>query len=280
MKHRRRPYRTMQYSFDAPAADVVLRAQDGTQFRVFRQILVTASPFFHLMFSLPQPSSELASDIPVIDVSESADVLDALLRLVYPVVDPPLDTLDAVSDVLDAAMKYDMPAAIAVLRRLLVSTPYLDKAPTRVYAIACSHGLEEETRIASAYTLKVNVLDCPLHEDLRLITAYDYQRLLNLHRSRAEAAVKLLVVDEDVKCVQCSSGMYGTICPPRWWCSFEERARKELRSRPITDVVFSMEFLSQSATLTGCQRCTGSVLDSHEFLSDLKRRIDELPNTV
>jgi len=267
--------------FQVADADVVLRSMDNVDFRVYRCILCEASPFFKDLFTLPQPPSKGGGelDAPVIDVSEDAEVLDALLKLVYPGTDPKLDTLDAVSKTLAVAMKYEAVRAIETLRRLLITPSFLQEAPLRVYAIACRFDLEEETRIASRHTLRTNILDAELSEDLKYITAYSYHRLLNLHRRRAQAALGVLQLEDDVKCMQCSASHYGALSPPRWWTDFERRARDELSVRPTTEVIFSMEFLAKSAN-TGCQRCPGSILDSHPFLQRLKERIDELPSTI
>ena len=133
----------------------------------------------------------------------------------------------------------------------------------------------------------MNILDCPLSEDLKHITAWSYHRLLDLDRRRATAA--LAALDEavsppgegesEVKCAQCTASHYGSLCPPRWWLEFARRAREELRVRPTSEVVFSMRFLAESSH-TGCQRCPGSILESHAFLERLKDRIDALPSTI
>ena len=44
-----------------------------------------ASPVFETMFCLPQPETETERSLPVCDLSEDANTLEALLRLVYPV---------------------------------------------------------------------------------------------------------------------------------------------------------------------------------------------------
>lgn len=271
------------YYFQAADADIVLRSVDNIGFRVYKCILAEASPFFRDLFTLPQPSPSSKGggevDIPVVDVSEDAEVLDALLRLVYPGTDPKLDTLDAISQALAVAMKYEAVRPIETLRRLLVTPSFLEVAPLRIFAIACRFDLDEEARIASRYTLRTNILDSELSDDLKYITAYQYHRLLNLHRRRAQAALKVLQLEDDVKCMQCSASHYGAVSPPRWWTDFERRAREELSVRPTSEVIFSMEFLSKSAN-TGCQRCPGSILDSYAFLQRLKQSIDDLPSTI
>lgn len=264
--------------FDACDADVILRSSDDIDFRVYRCILSEASPFFKDLFTLPQPPQK-ETDIPIIDVSEEAAILGTLLRLIYPGMDPVLDSLDVVSAALAVAMKYEAVRAIETLRRHLVSPSYLQESPLRIYAIACRFDLDEEARIASRFTLRTNILDAELSDDLKHITAYSYHRLLNLHRRRAQAALGTLQLETDVKCMQCSASHYGALCPPRWWSDFERRARDELAIRPTSEVIFSMEFLSKSAN-TGCQRCPGSIFDSYAFLQRLRKKIDELPSTI
>ncbi|PCH40796.1 hypothetical protein WOLCODRAFT_24271 [Wolfiporia cocos MD-104 SS10] len=266
--------------FQFDDADIILRSAtpDATDFRVHKCILAVASPFFRHMFTLPQAQCADA-DIPIVEVSETRTALETLLCLVYPMPKPSIDTLDELTAVLTAAAKYDMIAAIDTLRALLVSPRFVESAPTRVYAIASRFELEDEARIASRYTLTTNVLDCPLHDDLKHITAYAYHRLLDLHRRRAQAALELLKLSDDVKCMQCNGARYGVFCAPKWWVDFQGRAQEELRARPTTDVVFSMAFLAKSAA-AGCERCAGSILDAHGFLESLKKQIDALPSTI
>ncbi|THH05705.1 hypothetical protein EW145_g4597 [Phellinidium pouzarii] len=269
--------------FTATDADVVLRTSDNVQFRVYHHILSEASPFFKDLFSLPQGDLADSTVAPIVDVSESAEVMEGILRLIYPKQDPVINSLDELSPLLAAATKYDIVRATETLRRLLVSPRFVEKEPTRVYAIACRHDLEAEARVASKHTLRINILDCPLSDDLKHITAWSYHRLLDLHRQRSKAAQAVLdeaiTSADDVKCMQCSSSHYGSLCPPRWWTEFATRAKEELRVRPTSDVIFTVAFLVESSR-TGCQRCAGSILESHAFLERVKSRINELPSTI
>lgn len=266
---------------DNSDADIVLLCNDGVELPVYRRILSEASPFFNDMFTLPQCHSTEPPTAPVIEVSETSEVIETLMKLVYPGLDPQLDTLDDISRTLIPAVKYDMIRAVETLRRLLLSPKFVQSEPVRVYAIACRHDLEHEARVASKFTLSITVLDSALSDDLKHITAWSYHRLLDLHRRRSQAAVRVLDTAEldEVRCVQCSTAHYGSLCPPRWWTTFSQRAREELRVRPTSDVVFSMSFLAESAK-NGCQRCALSVFESHAFLERLKMRIDDLPSTV
>lgn len=274
---------TAPYCFDAPDADLILISSDHAEFRVHKCILAAASPFFQAMFTLPQKATDTSQDvpIPVVAVSELGETFDAVLRFVYPVDDPELHTLDEVSPVLAAASKYDFYSVLSTLRRILVAPHFLQSSPTRVYAIASRYDLEAEAQLASRYTLNINILDCPLSDDLKFINAYSYHRLLDLHRRRAEAALALLQVPDEVKCMQCNGhGLASSFAPPKWWKVWEGMARKELGMRPTGAVVFGMGFLAKAADGSGCPRCAGSVLDSYVFLGDLKKRIDELPATI
>ncbi|EJU06682.1 hypothetical protein DACRYDRAFT_44920 [Dacryopinax primogenitus] len=280
---------TTNQLFSSAAADLILRTSDCVDFHVFSAILAEASPFFADLLSLPQPTSTTAQPstlLPirtplshVIDVTEMADVLEPLLGFVYPRPDPPIDKLENLRPVIAAAFKYDCTAAITSLRRLLVSPQFLEKEPTRVYAIACMHELQEEAKLASLHTLKLDLLAGPLPAELKYISAFDYHRLLQLHKERRERACELLVRPEEVRCANCTAVQFGKPCIPKWWDDFETRAKEELRKHPVSDTIFSLQFLSQSAT-AGCPRCGTSLLASHDALTKLKASIDSLPSTV
>lgn len=270
------------HMFDAHDADVVLVSSEEcnpTEFRVHRCILTAASPFFNDMFTLPQNPAE-ANKIPRIPVSETRETLNALLRLVYPIQDPTFDSLEELIPVLAAAVKYDFLTVIDTLRKLLVSQRFVTAEPVRVYAIASRFDFEEEARIASQYTLNINVLDAPLSDDLKFITAHSYHRLLDLHNRRARACLEMLRLPGDVKCMQCNGSTFSAYAIPKWWSQFEKKAKEELSVRPTTDVIFGMEFLAQAAMAAECPRCAGSILDAWKSLEELKRRIDELPATI
>ena len=125
--------------------------------------------------------------------------------------------------------------------------------------------MEEEARIASKYTLNVDLLEAPLSDDLKYITAHSYIRLLSLHRRRVDAAVAMLKPPQRMVCVQCNGSAFSVYSTPKWWVEFKKRARVELSVRPTTDVIFGMEFLGQVAAASGCTQCPGSVLNSWKF---------------
>lgn len=268
--------------FDAPDADIILRSDEArpVDFRVHRCILGAGSPFFHTMFSLPQPECAADDGVPVLDVAEPSAILHPLLRFLYPVPDPEVPTLDALVPLMCTAAKYDMTSVMDRLRALLVAPAFLETAPVRVFAIASRFDLEEEAKIASKHTLRVRVIDVPLCEDLRHISAYSYHRLFELHRRRGDSARQALCAPEELRCMQCNGSQYNAMAPPKWWAEFAARAGEELRCRPTTDVIFSLKFLMQCAHASGCPRCSGSILESFLFLDGLKAKIDALPSTI
>ena len=267
-------------SYYSEDADVFLESADGVKFCVHRCILAAASPFFEHMFALPQPSPHSKEHRPVIPVSENSSIISALLQFIYPEPDPAVTSLDELVALLATSVKYDFLGPIAALRKELLSPRFLEESSTRVYAVASRFDFEYEAQVASRRTLSCNILDCPLSDDLKHISAHAYHRLLVLHRSRAEAAQALLKIPQDVKCMQCSGPFYGAFVPPKWWKEFEKLAREELSVRPTIDVIFSMPFLARVAQESGCIRCAGSILDAHAFLADLKKQIDDLPSTI
>lgn len=271
------------YHFNSPDADVILLTTEptrSTEFHVHKCILAAASPFFRDMFTLPSEEGSHDKELPVIPVTEAAHDLDTILRYIYPVPDPVIDSLSDLAAALGVAVKYDFTTAISALRSLLVSPAFLQKSPIRVYAIACQHEFEEEARIASRHTLRISLLDAAPCKELQYISAYDYHRLLAVHRRRSAAALELLTAPPDLKCMHCNTSAFTAHDAPKWWYSFEAAARTELAVRPTTDVVFGMEFLFRGAQSSGCSRCPESVLNSWKFLQSLKEKIDSLPSTV
>ncbi|THV06231.1 hypothetical protein K435DRAFT_744054 [Dendrothele bispora CBS 962.96] len=270
------------YEFNASDADAILTpdsCEDSpVKFHVHRGILSIASVFFKDLFSLPQNHSESSgSQTPVIPMSEQASTIDTLLRLAYPIPDPHIKTLDDLIPVLEAANKYDFLEVTCSLRKTLLSPRFLDVDPIRVFCIGCRYDLREEALIASRHTLRIDVLNYPLCDDLKHISAHSYHRLINLHRRRSAAAQDLLKLPYDVKCPQCNGVGHCIYNAPKWWYEFLKRAKGELTARPTSSVIFSVQFLAEAVTATGCMRCPGNMLESMKYLESMKRQIDALP---
>ncbi|PCH36294.1 hypothetical protein WOLCODRAFT_126999 [Wolfiporia cocos MD-104 SS10] len=166
-----------RYPFDLEDADVTLCSSDKVRFRVYRNILSIASPFFKSMFSLPQPadSSEAARDI---DVTENSKTVDILLRLCYPVADPSISTLKQARAVLEAAHKYELSVAILSMDKIM--TAFISSHPLSVYAIACKNGLEALAQRAARHAVTHDVVKGAYVHAFEEISAGCYHRLLKL----------------------------------------------------------------------------------------------------
>ena len=135
-------------------ADVILQLSDHVSFRVHKLILALSSPLFNEMFSLPQPcDGEVVGGLPVVHVSEDAELLQGLLTVLYPITSVIPDSYEEALDLLIALQKYDMVKAMSSIRpeicRQLPSTVDASHA----YAIASGKGLIPEMETATRLTL-------------------------------------------------------------------------------------------------------------------------------
>ena len=140
-----------------PNADVILLSSDLIQFRVNKLVLVTSSPFFANMFSLPQPLNDTApDDLPMVHLPEDAEVLNSLFSMLYPVTPEMPHSSDGILALLAAATKYDMDATQTVIRAEISRRALFSSAGAEVfhvYAVACSKGLIPEVETAARLTL-------------------------------------------------------------------------------------------------------------------------------
>jgi hypothetical protein len=145
---------------DMPDADIVLRSSDLVDFHVHRSALVTSSPFFRDMFSLPQPPSDAVPEaLPMVHLSEDAETLNSLISMLYPV--PPEIPFrdDDILTLLAAATKYDMDAVQSLIRAEVDRKKLLSSCFTYgafgVYAVAYSKRLVPEMATAARDTLRL-----------------------------------------------------------------------------------------------------------------------------
>ncbi|KAH9946495.1 hypothetical protein B0H21DRAFT_822684 [Amylocystis lapponica] len=154
---------SVTHPFVKPTADIILRSSDNVDFRVHKLILSEASPVFESMFSLPRPTESSDSEDAVVDglavvpFGEASRVLGHLLRICYPMPDPGLDTLGDVEPVIEAALKYDIKAALHMARKRLVDPRFLEESLYGVYAIAWRQELGPEINLIARMSLKVTL---------------------------------------------------------------------------------------------------------------------------
>ncbi|KAF5351728.1 hypothetical protein D9756_007460 [Leucocoprinus leucothites] len=269
--------------FASPDGDVVLSARGGqTFFRVHTYTLKTTSGFFRAMYSLPQSKSPVDD---IIYLDEDAEVLEPLLRMVSGLELPPLTDCDLIEKILFVAEKYEMPGPISTLR-LLASTQDLLNNPLRLYAFACRHGWEEEAKLASKQTLKLDLFDPCHQETLQQLPSKALLDLLNLrHRRREQLRSRLdttpFVSGATANCVRCDSVIeYHT------WRELKYKIVLEMDRRPQGDTVLDPG-LNDWPEAKACWRakcnkkdCVRLLYDKGETFRVIRQCIEELPSTV
>lgn len=241
-------------------ADIVLRASDGVNFKMYRVILGKASPVFKHMFTLPQSPSvvddrEFCDGLPVVDMAEDSHTLDILFRFCYPCERPELKSLDDIHRVLAAADKYDMEAVVAQARRLWRSIAALD--PLRAFAIACKMRWGEEARFAARLSLREPVwpLEPPMAPEFKDISADTVIRLMSYHRRCGITAMKsardfqwTAKIFNASSCTHCL-GDFSTVQTLRmrdWFTAYVKRAGPALGAQPSGATVTKRSIVDQS----------------------------------
>lgn len=129
----------------------------------------------------------------VIYLDEDAEVLEPLLRMVCGLPVEPMTNCNLIEKILFVAEKYEMPGPLSILR-LIAATPVLLEQPLRLYSYACRYGWDEEAKLASSRTLKLDLFDPIYRDTLRQLPSKALLDLLNLrHKRREQYAVPLYV---------------------------------------------------------------------------------------
>ena len=174
-----------------PNADVILQSADHVNFRVHKSALVPSSPFFADMFSLPQPpndefpNDEFVDGLPVVHVSEDAEILNSLISMLYPVFPEVPDTCDNILALLAASQKYDMAAVQSSIRAEVGRKGLLSPKGAeafRVYAIACRSRLIPEMETTARLTLDYPMTFEYLGEALRPFEGWALRDLTNFRQ--------------------------------------------------------------------------------------------------
>ncbi|KAF9649411.1 hypothetical protein BDM02DRAFT_3082846, partial [Thelephora ganbajun] len=176
--------------FTTDDGDVILRAGSapGLQhdFRVHKLILSLASPVFKDMFAFPQPPDRTLNgqhELPVVNVPDSPEVLDTILRFIYPGVDPPKITKPStLIALLLTADKYNITSICTILRDTLKT--FLPVHPFGVYVVACRFGFLEEAKGAARVAGSKSIMDGEFDEEVRHISSVDLLRFVRFVQER------------------------------------------------------------------------------------------------
>ncbi|KAH8985607.1 hypothetical protein EDB86DRAFT_3083410 [Lactarius hatsudake] len=153
-------------------ADIILRTPDLTMFRSHKSVLASSSSVFRDVLSLPQPpNNEMVDGLPVVDISEDAELVRSLITILYHIPSDLPASYDGMLALLAAAQKYDMVTVQSSIRAELARRPSLARnwaQAFRVYAIASSSRLTSEMDTAARLTLDQPMTFEYLRDELRL----------------------------------------------------------------------------------------------------------------
>ncbi|KAH9058207.1 hypothetical protein EDB87DRAFT_1578199 [Lactarius vividus] len=171
--------------FDIPDANIIIRSSDQLNYLVHKSLLTMSSPFFKDLLSLPQPpDDELVEGLPVIQLSEDADLLNSLISLLYPIPSVIPDSYEKVFALLAACQKYDMESIQSTIRMGTKHGTFpapVEAEAFRACAIAGNMGLAPEFENAARLTLGLPMTFESLGEQLR---SFDGRALCDLVRYR------------------------------------------------------------------------------------------------
>ena len=117
--------------------------------------------------------------LPVVDISEDAELVRSLITMLYPIPSEIPASYDRVLALLAAAQKYEMDAVQSSIRAEVACRPPLKKEAFRAYAIASSSGLTPEMDMAALLTLDQPMTFEHLGDALRLFKGHALRKLAN-----------------------------------------------------------------------------------------------------
>jgi hypothetical protein len=154
---------------DTSEADIIVRTSDLASFLVHKSVLASSSSVFRDMFSLPNPpNSGMVNGLPVVDISEDAELVRSLITVLYPIPSEIPASYDRILALLAAAQKYEMDAVQSSIRAVVTCGPSQTVEAFRSYAIASSSGLTPEMDMVARITLDQPMTLEHLGDQLRL----------------------------------------------------------------------------------------------------------------
>ena len=175
---------------DPPDADVILRASGVREFHAHKLVLSLASSVFRDMFSVPQPSPTEpsqpspteSSQLPIVDVNDPPEALEAFLQFIYPIPNPPIDDVETLASLISLADKYDAKAVLDAHKDYLQAMCF-DSSPIHIYAILCACGREKEAEAVARRVPFASLTSLP-DPLLHLMTVEHYQQLMRFMVAR------------------------------------------------------------------------------------------------
>ncbi|KAH9020104.1 hypothetical protein EDB84DRAFT_1275515 [Lactarius hengduanensis] len=276
---------------DVPDANIIIRSSDKVNFRVHKSLLAMSSPFFSDLLSLPQPpEGELVDGLPVIQLSEDADLLNSLVSLLYPISPYIPGSCEHAFALLAACQKYDMISIQSYIRAEIKRWPPtpIGAEAFRRYAIASSLGLHPEMESAARLTLGHPMTFESLGEGLR---SFKGRALCDLIRYRKHCRDSLMsclnsFFDPNSRRQIWAHCHQGSSYP--WLANFFTSKSAEMKdSGGFTRGIFSPSTIREEFivalkdhTQSGCYSCARVHLDGQTFCKELEkefsRQLDEV----
>ena len=189
---------------DSSEADIIVRASDSTSFPVHKSVLASSSWVFRDMFTLPwPPNNEMTDGLPVVDISEDAELVRSLITMLYPIPSEMPASYDRVLTLLAAAYNYDMDAVQSSIRAEVEAhgpSPTVDGAQAfRAYAIASSSGLTPEMEMAARLTLDQPMTFEHLRDELQWFEGWALRELARFRKACRDNLVSCIKSFLDIK---------------------------------------------------------------------------------
>jgi len=190
------PTTLLSQPLDIPDANIIIRSSDLVNFRVHKSVLAMTSPVFSELLSLPQPSdSESIDGLPVVQLSEDAELLNSLVSILYPVWLVIPNSYEKVLYLLAACQKYEMVQVQSFIHAEVNRGSFPAPVGTeafRAYAIASSKGLIPEMKRTARLTLDHPMTFETLGEALRLFDGCALRDLIRFRKRCRDNLVKCL----------------------------------------------------------------------------------------
>jgi hypothetical protein len=264
-----------------------------------------SSPFFNDMFSLPQPQpseKEVVDELPVVQLSEDAEVLSGLITMLYPIPSLLPNSYDKALTLLATAQKYDM---IGVQSRIhaeiqsKVFSPPTGAETFRSYAISSSGELSSEREKLARLTLNFPMTFEYLCDELPSFKGWALHDLVGFRKrcrdnlvSCFESFLKLNEPPFNIW-MPCSTQSYSasTGSSPPWLTQIFQKHLGELRvafSKPLSNPQsIREEYLSALKRHVGssnsclCVSCTKvHTVNGESFCNELSDRLTLALNEV
>ncbi|KAL5513341.1 hypothetical protein ACEPAH_3740 [Sanghuangporus vaninii] len=275
-------------------ADIILRSSDGFSFYAIKCILSMTSPIFRDMFSRPKatiPAGQFGErNLPVVDITESGIVTDALLRYLYPVDDPDL-TIELAFDVLLATQKYEIQRALRLAKDAIRALCSVDEsAALRTFALASRHRLENEIRFAAQESLKYCLLKSP---QIHLLDPSSGRAILILSQYHNEVANRVAdiflrgpdALKKFILCEGCNKTESLSYSPrdkvlSAWWtnlCQDMTQLKRASICGPLSENGISVADISKRVNSKDCNGCKYRFLQEgpDKFVKNLKGAMEE-----